>query len=241
MVHIGIIPDGNRRWFKQNNINYKLENLEEVWFNILVDQLREISLNKYEYLEKLTSLSFYICSIENIRREDNTSKYIYIFLEKLFYFYENYCEIIDSVYKNDSQDKINKTKRFLNELFNNLNIIPIGELNILPENIYDGLIKIKSNNKESNKYNLYLAIAYDFETDLLNYGTKQNENYNREQTNIDIVLRSGGELRLSGFFPAHINYAEFFYYKKYWPEITVKDMNNVVCEFLTKRNRRFGK
>ena len=68
-----------------------------------------------------------------------------------------------------------------------------------------------------------------------------NENYNREQSQIDILIRTGGELRLSGFFPTHINYAEFFYYKKYWPDITCKDINNVIYEFINKRQRRYGK
>ena len=86
MVHIGIIPDGNRRWCKDKDIDYKLENLEELWFNILLEQIRDLSLGNYTYLELIDNVTFYVCSIENINRNDNTSKFIYLFLEKLFIF-----------------------------------------------------------------------------------------------------------------------------------------------------------
>ena len=168
MVHIGIIPDGNRRWCKDKNIDYKLENLEELWFSILLEQIKEISLGEYQYLEMIDSLTFYVCSIENINRNDNTSKFIYLFLEKLFYFYKNYETIIDEFYINETEDKKIMILNFLKTLFNSLNIVPIGELHVLPENIYKGLIELKSNNKESNKYNLFLGIAYDFKEDLIN-------------------------------------------------------------------------
>lgn len=241
MVHIGIIPDGNRRWCKDKNIDYKLENLEELWFSILLEQIKDLSLGEYQYLEIIDSLTFYVCSIENINRNDNTSKFIYLFLEKLFYFYKNYETIIDELYINETENKKMMILNFLKTLFNSLNIVPIGELHVLPENIYNGLIELKSNNKESNKYNLFLGIAYDFKEDLINYGLNKNKNYNRKQSEIDIVIRTGGELRLSGFFPSHVNYAEFFYYKKFWPEIKVKDINQVVSDFKNKRERRFGK
>ena len=102
-------------------------------------------------------------------------------------------------------------------------------------------MELKSNNRETKKYNLFLGIAYDFKKDLINYGINTNNNYNRNQSEIDIVIRTGGELRLSGFFPSHVNYAEFFYYKKFWPEIKIKDIDSVVSDFKNKRKRRFGK
>ena len=241
MVHIGIIPDGNRRWCKDKDIDYKLENLEELWFNILLEQIRDLSLGNYTYLELIDNITFYVCSIENINRNDNTSKFIYLFLEKLFYFYKNYETIIDELYSNETKNKKMIILNFLNNLFDNLNIVPIGELDVLPENIYNGLMELKSNNRETKKYNLFLGIAYDFKKDLINYGVNTNNNYNRNQSEIDIVIRTGGELRLSGFFPSHVNYAEFFYYKKFWPEIKIKDINCVVSDFKNKRKRRFGK
>lgn len=245
MVHIGIIPDGNRRWCKNNDIDYKLENLEEIWFNIFLTQLREISINKnnkYNNIFKITDITFYVCSIENIKRNDNTSQFIYKFIYKLIFFYSNYEKIIDEMYKNDDEKKYNKAFKFyVKSIIDNLNIIPIGSFNLLPTNIHDILLKFKNHYNPNNKYNLYLGIAYDYNKDLLNYGTKNNKYYNREYKNIDIVVRTGGELRTSGFFPCDINYSEFYFYNKYWPEITINDFENIIFNFFNVRQRRFGK
>lgn len=240
MVHIGIIPDGNRRWCKYNNIDYEMKDLEKIWFNIFINQIRDISCNNYEYLMKITSLSFYVCSIENIKRKDNTLKYIYSFLERLIYFYFNYDTMLDELLNDEDEDNIKKVKIYCKELFCELNIHVIGDLEKLPTHIFEGIQTIMEKNSSTKKYNIFLAVAYDFKNDLLNIGNKNNKYYNRDQSDIDILLRSGGEYRLSGFFPAHINYAEFFFVKQYWPDITIKTINNVIKEFATTRQRRFG-
>jgi undecaprenyl diphosphate synthase len=75
---------------------------------------------------------------------------------------------------------------------------------------------------------------------MINYGNNNITNYNREQSNIDILFRSGGEKRISGFFPTKVLYSELFFEKKLWPEITLDDLNRIVKLF-KKRERRFGK
>lgn len=240
MVHIGIIPDGNRRWCKANNVDYMMKDLQEIWFKIFIKQIRDISCNNYDYLTRITSLSFYVCSIENIKRKDNTLLYIYTFLEKLIHFYFNYEIVLRELLSNEEEETQTKTIKFCKELFCELNIHVIGDLDKLPSHIYEGIQCVTEKNNASKKYNLYLAVAYDFKNDLYNFGTEQNPFYTRTQSDIDIVLRSSGEHRLSGFFPAHINYAEFFFLKPYWPDITMKKINQVISEFLTTRQRRFG-
>tara|TARA_B100000963_G_C22639317_1_gene679496 strand:+ start:5360 stop:6079 length:720 start_codon:yes stop_codon:yes gene_type:complete len=239
MVHLGIIPDGNRRWCKENNIDYKMNSLTEVWFKIFIKQLCELSEQKMTFLEKINSLSFYVCSIENIRRQDNTSKYIYELLEKLINFYFHYEEILEEIIENE--EKKRKVQLYCKHIFTELNIYTIGELHELPDKIQLGFQDIMNNNNNEKQYKLYLAIAYDFKKDILNYGINNNKNYTRNQEEIDILLRTGGELRLSGFFPTHINYAEFFFLDKYWPSITLQDIDDVIDDFLNVRQRRFGK
>ena len=240
MVHIGIIPDGNRRWCKANNVDYMMKDLQEIWFKIFIKQIRDLSCNHYDYLTQITSLSFYVCSIENIKRKDNTLTYIYTFLERVIHFYFNYELVLRELLSNEEEEIRDKTITFCKGLLGELNVHVIGDLEKLPPHIFEGLQYIMEKNKNSKKYNLYLAVAYDFKNDLHNLGTQKNSFYTREQSDIDIVLRSGGEYRLSGFFPAHINYAEFFFVKPFWPDITMKKINDVVCEFMTTRQRRFG-
>ncbi len=58
---------------------------------------------------------------------------------------------------------------------------------------------------------------------------------------LDLLIRSGGERRLSGFLPVQTMYAELFFLDALWPEIGTEDLNAVVDEFENRRNRRFGR
>ena len=93
---------------------------------------------------------------------------------------------------------------------------------------------------KTQKYILNLAIAYDYNKDFINYGHDIFKNYIRKQSNIDFVLRTGGESRISGFFPTKTLYSELFFSKKMWPDITIVDINNYIRKF-KNRDRRFGK
>lgn len=242
MVHIGIIPDGNRRWFKKNNFDYtNINQILKVWFNKFLKLLNNISILKNnDELFKINSLTFYVCSIDNMKRKDATKDHILAFLDLLLDFYENYEEIINN-YQDVELENRKLLLKYLNKLLKNLNICIIGEIDILPKKIQEVFKDYNSKYDKNKPYNLYLAIAYDFKKDLLNFGLQNNENYIREQTNLDIILRTGGEIRVSGFLPCHNNYAEIFVLNKYWPEIEVNDINSVINDFLHKRNRRFGK
>ena len=58
--------------------------------------------------------------------------------------------------------------------------------------------------------------------------------------NVTAKFRSGGEKRISGFFPTKILYSELFFEKTLWPDITLSDLNKIIKKFF-HRNRRFGK
>ena len=226
MVHIGIIPDGNRRWCKKNN--YKLESLVEHWTAFVINMLNRISQNKLKYLKEIKEISLYVCSIDNINRNDGTKVLIYELLKNL-----------NKIIINPTEYFSEKVTNNLEEVWENLDINFIGDLNILPKDIKNILDEIKGKCK-GDKYKINLALAYDYNKDILNFGRNELRNYTREQTDIDIVFRSGGEYRVSGFFPTKILYSELFFLKKLWPEIVLEDFNDVIRKFY-KRNRRFGK
>jgi len=98
--------------------------------------------------------------------------------------------------------------------------------------------KYKKNYKK--KYVLNIAYAYDYNEDILNEKNKDNENYNRIQSNIDLIIRSGGEKRLSGFFPTKTIYSELFFIDKLWLDIDMYDIRNILL-YYKKKDRRFGK
>ena len=235
MVHIGIIPDGNRRWLKKNNM--ELKNAVSIWTSKMLELLLKILDNKnlkdkkYKKLKKINEVSLYICSIDNLNRNDDTIKYILEFIENVYnLIFKKRSDIYDL---NDIQYK--KIEYYLS----NININVIGEIELFPKKTQEILKDIKRTN-QNNKFTLNLAIGYDYNNDLKNYKDNDLVNYDRNQSNIDILFRSGGEKRVSGFFPTKILYSELFFYNKLWPDITLDDINKVIKNFL-KRDRRFGK
>lgn len=210
MIHLGIIPDGNRRYIKKN----PEKNIINIWDDFFNKILNDYS--KYENIKTINEISIYVCSIENIKREDNTK--------------ENIIDILNLVL-----NILSDNKNFIN--FININFI--GDINLLPKDLQK-LIEKTKNKFKGEKLKLNLAIVYDYNKDLENYNTNLNKNYNRKQSNIDLVLRSGQEKRLSGFFPTKTLYSELFFIDKLFPEVTLDDLDLIIQEF-NKRNRRFGK
>ena len=90
--------------------------------------------------------------------------------------------------------------------------------------------------KDNKSMLLTVGIGYDPVKDIENIIKGEK----RDQTNIDLIFRSGGEKRLSGFFPYHTMHSEFVFVDKYWPEIRLTDICDAIREY-NKRDRRFGK
>jgi undecaprenyl pyrophosphate synthase len=214
MIHLGIIPDGNRRFLKK--ISNK--NLITIWednFKRLINEFIKEKDNKYENLKKINEISIYVCSIDNLKRDDNTRENVFTVLKSILILIKNELFIKDLV-----------------------NINFIGDIHLLPKDLQK-LMKESKQKLKGDRLKINLAIAYDYNKDIQNFKII-NSNYRRNQSNIDLVFRSGGEKRLSGFFPTKTIYSELFFNDKLWPEITLKDLDLVLDEF-SQRNRRFGK
>jgi len=219
MVHIGIIPDGNRRWCKNNNL--LLNSLGSIWIDKLKNIVNELQTKKYKYLMEVDEISLYLCSIDNMDRTDETINLIYEFMRKLWHI-----------------KKQPKYEDVVNKYLCDIKINIIGEVNKLPNDIQEICKELELINKNS-KYILNIAMAYDYNKDIINHGVNENPNYNRIQSNIDLIIRSGGEKRLSGFFPTKIMYSELFFEKKLWPDMNLQRINKII-KLYKQRNRRFG-
>ena len=235
MVHIGIIPDGNRRWCKKNN--YEIDTLVQHWSNIIIESIHKNSTRRIsKYLQDITEVSFYVCSIDNINRNDKTKYLIFDLIRFIYNIYKDPKKFMAEQNLEYTEESYKKNQDFLKDLTINF----VGDINLLPKDIQKILKEVQKNNKVENKYTLNLAIAYDYNKDILNFGRTDLEKYTREQSDIDLVFRSGGEYRTSGFFPTKTLYSELFFLKKLWPEVTTDDFINLMKKF-QKRNRRFGK
>ena len=193
MVHLGIIPDGNRRWCKKDNITYNF--LIEHWLNNMIINNIKSFINfkeNYRELTEITNLSLYVSSIDNIYRNDKTHELGFDLIRKLYKLYkstEEYTKIFNE-YEDSELKKICKDIK--------LNII--GDINLLPQDIQD-IINETKNIFMGSKYSINIAIAYDYNKDILSFSEENNnKNYIRNQSNIDLVFRSGGEKDYLVFF-----------------------------------------
>ena len=220
MVHVGFIPDGNRRWAK--HMNSSPNTLRQHWMRQLCVILRDWSGNSGICLDlaQVNEVSLYICSIDNVKRTDKTMDIIYPFLE----------------------EALEATLACYNCLTaGSLHVNIIGSVHLMRESTQKILARIRGTyTSKQPVFTLNLAVAYDYEKDVMNHGVWQDPEYDtRRMSQLDLVIRTGGDKRTSGFFPTKTYYSELFFLKKFWPDLGVSDVVQVLRRF-KKRQRRFG-
>jgi undecaprenyl diphosphate synthase len=219
--HIAIIMDGNGRWGlkKYNNRNkghyYGLQNINKVIENCIKLEIKYLTL--------------YTFSTENWNRPKKEIEYLFYLFK---YFYKtNFV-------------KINK---------NNIKIKFIGDFNNIPKD----LKKIIKNIQKKTKHNRAITVIFAF-----NYGSKSelinafknilknkkniineelvsNNLYTKNIPDPDILIRTGGEKRLSNFLLWQLSYAELFFVDKHWPDFNFLDLKRIVNVFI-RIKRKFG-
>lgn len=215
MIHLGIIPDGNRRWSRQHGI--PVSDLVIKLFGMIKKTYTELSNSELSNLKNINSISIYLLSKDNLtKRKDDTMEMIR-----------------------------NGLKLVLEDLTVN-KIIPwqymkvqfVGELHLLPKDVFDMCKRIESLcGSESQDFVVTAGIGYDPIEDSRKVLT--NNSMRPFQRPIDMVIRTGGEIRSSGFYPLHTLYAEWFYMKKLIPDLTFKDIDQCIESYL-QRERRYG-
>jgi len=128
----------------------------------------------------------------------------------------------------------------------------IGDLKGLPKNAQQGVKKCIEATKHFDDFTLTVALNYGGISDILNaFKELQNNGLELNEENflaktqlgnndLDIFIRTGGDMRLSNFLLPNIGYSELFFTDKLWPEFTANDFEDVLKDF-DERNRRFGK
>jgi len=228
-IHLGIIPDGNRRYCKKQGIG--LEKIVDHWFNTMILQnVKKIVDSDFRLigiLSSICSLSLYVSSIDNVNRTDGSTDLGYELIRKIYEIYKKKEKFFttEQIEKLEQQNYSVKFKI-------------IGELLLIPDDIRKIIDEFKKYEKD-NCFVINLAMAYDYTKDMMNFGSNKLINYNRDQTNIDCIFRSGNEQRTSGFFPCHSLYSELVFSEKLWPEIDLEDIKETI-NIYNKRKRRFG-
>jgi undecaprenyl diphosphate synthase len=221
--HIAIIMDGNGRWGlkKYNDRNkghyHGLQNINKVI---------EHCINL-----KIKYLTLYTFSTENWNRPEKEVNYLFYLFK---YFYKK------------NFNKLNK---------NNIRIKFIGDLINIPKDLKPIIKKIQEKTKKNNAITVVFAFNYGAKSELINAfkNILKNKNknkiinedlvssnlYTKYMPDPDILIRTGGEKRLSNFLLWQLSYAELFFTDKNWPDFGFLDLKRIVNKFISIK-RKFG-
>jgi tritrans,polycis-undecaprenyl-diphosphate synthase [geranylgeranyl-diphosphate specific] len=227
--HIGIILDGNRRFSKRLMIKpWKGHEWGAKKVEKLLDWCKELGIKE---------LTLYTFSIENFNRPKEEFEYLMDLFRKEF----------ERLKKEDS--KIHKNK---------IRIRFIGRLWLFPKDIQEKMQRLMELTKDYNNYMINLAMAYGGRAEVVDAtkkiaklvleGKLKIEDINEEifSENIylndepDLIIRTSGEKRTSGFLLWQGSYAEWFFCNKLWPEFEKEDLIIAIKDY-SKRERRFGR
>jgi undecaprenyl diphosphate synthase len=221
--HIAIIMDGNRRWGKKYSYSMResYEKGAQNVRNIVEDVLKR----------NIKNLTLYGLSKENLSRPD-------LELEIIFSIFMKYIE--------EEIDDLNK---------NGIKIKIIGNHKKLSKKIQDKIIWAEKQTEKNDKLNLFIAFSYSgreeiidavkafvkYEKDLDKVTEQSLDNYMYESDmpNVDLLIRTGGEMRISNFLLWHIAYAELYFTDKYWPEFDSEQLGIAIAHY-NLRKRNFG-
>ena len=225
--HIGIIMDGNRRWAKLNGLK-SIDGHKKGANN--VKEIINIAVRCH--VKYLTLFAF---SSENWKR---TNREVQDLISLLRYFLK---QQINDFLKNDICLKV------------------LGEITLFPKDIINDLNNLVESSKHNKKLQLIIAINYGSRQEITSSVKRIASYINNKKISItdineklisdclytaglpdpDLIIRTGGDCRLSNFLLWQAAYTELLFLKKPWPEFSKDDFISAISEF-NNRERRFG-
>ncbi len=222
--HVGLILDGNRRWAKDRGLP-TLEGHRKG-----ADNLREIAEDFFN--KGVSVVSAYVFSTENWKRSEKEVGY----LMKL-------------------------TTKFLDDFLkdaieNDVRIVVMGSRQNLSDSVLKAIEKAEKETLQNEKHTLALCLNYggrqeiidavkfiidgNIDSDCIDEPTFHQYLYGDNTIgDVDIVVRTSGEQRLSGFMTWRTVYSELMFIDKHWPDFDETDVDAVLEEYIS-RQRRFG-
>ncbi len=226
--HVAIIMDGNGRWATKRGLPRSAGHKQGAeTFLKIVEAGQEFGL-KY--------ISAFVFSSENWGRPKEEVDYILDLMREYF------------------------KKQFTKLVENNVRVIIIGDKQRFPEDLQKIMHDVEDASKDKDGIVVNLAINYGGRLDIINACkniSRQVSSGDIDVNDIDdklfsqnlyttitpdpeIVIRTGGEYRISNFMLWQMAYSELFFSEKYWPDFTKEDLDGILTSY-KQRNRRFGK
>ena len=224
LKHIAIIMDGNRRWAKEKHLPSAMGHQKGV------DSLRS-TMRLFDKFG-IKYLTVYAFSTENWNRKKEEVEFLMGLLAKT---------LLNEL---DDMHKENVRIRFL------------GDLTKLSKNLVDIVKNAENKTKDNTGVNLNIAFNYGSRDEITNAlkaivqeglksediteETVSNHLYTKDIPDPDLLIRTGGEKRISNYLLWQLAYSEIYVTDAYWPEFDENELSKAIIEF-EHRNRRFGK
>ncbi|MEK6893363.1 MAG: polyprenyl diphosphate synthase [Nanoarchaeota archaeon] len=222
-VHIAIIPDGNRRWAREQGKEPSFGHYTAGSYEHLMSIFEEARKMKIKYL------SIWGFSTENWSRSDIEIKAIFDMI----------LANVDNFRKDAQKYKI----RFRH----------LGRKDRLPAKLSDALETLEEETKNYDNFNVQICLDYGGRDEIIRTINKMIKSgvkkINEKEfssyldtdgiPDVDLIIRTAGEKRTSGFMPYQGVYAELYFCDRYFPDFGPKDLRKAVNSF-GKRVRRFG-
>lgn len=226
-VHIAIIMDGNRRWAKEKGLETKLGHKEGA------ENLKRIA--KYANEIGIKYLTVYAFSTENWKRTKEE-------VGALMFLLNWYLD-----------DLLNSSD------LDNVKINVLGDITKLDAGTQKLILKLENKTKDYTGLQLNVAFNYggrdeitravkkiasavknnEISIDDIDENLISNSVYTAGMPDPDLLIRPGGEKRISNFLPWQLSYTEFIFTDKYWPDFNKNDLDEAIVEY-ERRNRKFG-
>lgn len=226
-VHIAIIMDGNRRWAREKGLETKQGHKEGA------ENLKRIA--KYANEIGIKYLTVYAFSTENWKRTKEE-------VGALMFLLNWYLD-----------DLLNSSD------LDNVKINVIGDITKLDSGTQKLVLKLENKTKDYTGLQLNVAFNYggrdeitravrkiatavknnEISIDDINEDLISNSIYTAGMPDPDLLIRPGGEKRISNFLPWQLSYTEFIFTDKYWPDFNKDDLDEAIMEY-ARRNRKFG-
>ncbi len=217
--HVAIIADGNRRWAKERNLP-SFEGHRRGFENIK-------ALSKKAKALGVKVITFWVFSTENWKRATDEVGYLMNLAER----------VIDSQIKDAKEEETR--------------IVHIGRKDRLPEKLRVKMEKAENETKQFTKYYFVMALDYGGH-DEIERAVKKMKDVQTEKIddyldthilpypNPDLIIRTSGEERLSGFMTWQSAYSEYLFPPLYFPDFGPEALEKSILEY-GERKRRFGK
>ncbi len=230
--HIGVILDGNRRWAMEHSLPR--------WEGHLWGGRKAESFLEWCLELGIQTVTAYVFSTENFQRSQKE-------VEQIF-------DALEQETKRLESDGRLKEKR--------VKVKAIGRIELLPERLQELITKIEDQTKSHDKHFLNIALAYGGRAEIVDAARKIAQDLDKGKISLDdideesfrdylytahlpnpypdLIIRTSGEERLSGFLLWQSAYSELCFLDVYWPEFRKIDLLRAV-RIYQKRRRTYGR